>query len=317
MERSLVPPTGVRCFLVPMAPPTSLHGVFLLATATIRSLVVMSRVRPRVTVATGGYASTPAALASWLMRIPVVLFLPDVFPGKAVTWLAPLSRKIAVTSEVTARHFPPNKTSVTGYPLRDAFVSPSRARGRQRFALPLDADVVCVFGGSQGARHINQALGRQLPEVLLRCFVLHICGEQRWDEAESAAADLSEEARARYRLFAYLHDEDMADALAAADLAVCRAGASVLGELPATGTPAILVPLPQTAVHQRENAEYLADRGAAVILDDRSVDSELGMLIYDLLTDRPRLAAMTHEARRLARPNATEAIIDLLDEVSG
>ena len=290
--------------------------MLLLATATARSLIVVARVRPRVTVATGGYASTPAALASWLLRIPVVLFLPDVYPGKAVTWLAPLSKMIAVTSEVTARHFPPGKARITGYPLRDAFVSPSRDRGRQRFALPPDADVVCVFGGSQGARHINEALGRRLPELLHRCFVLHICGEQRWDEAQAAAAHLSEEARSRYRLFPYLHDDEMADALAAADLAVCRAGASVLGELPATGTPAILVPLPQAAVHQRENAEYLADRGAAVILDDHLVDTELGAMIEGLLSDRPRLAAMTEAARRLARPNATEKIIDLIDEVS-
>jgi UDP-N-acetylglucosamine--N-acetylmuramyl-(pentapeptide) pyrophosphoryl-undecaprenol N-acetylglucosamine transferase len=109
----------------------------------------------------------------------------------------------------------------------------------------------------------------------------------------------------------------MADALAAADLAVCRAGASVLGELPATGTPAILVPLPQSGVHQRENAEYLADHGAAVILDDRSVHAELGTLIESLLSDRSRLAAMAAAADRLARPHATEAIIDLIDEVSG
>jgi UDP-N-acetylglucosamine--N-acetylmuramyl-(pentapeptide) pyrophosphoryl-undecaprenol N-acetylglucosamine transferase len=316
MERILVPPTGIRFFLVPMAPPTSVRGMFLLAVATLRSLLVLARVRPRVTVSTGGYASTPAVLASWLLRVPVVLFLPDVYPGKAVAWLAPLSQKIAVTSEETERHFPPGKARVTGYPLRDAFVEPSREHGRQRFTLPFEVDVVCVFGGSQGARHINEALGRSLPELLKRCHVLHICGEERWNEAQAAAAALSGTARARYHLFPYLQDEEMAEALASADLAVCRAGASVLGELPATGTPAILVPLPQASVHQRENAEYLANRGAAVILDDRSVDGELGPLIESVLSDRPRLDAMTAAASLLARPYATEAIIDLIDEVS-
>jgi UDP-N-acetylglucosamine--N-acetylmuramyl-(pentapeptide) pyrophosphoryl-undecaprenol N-acetylglucosamine transferase len=316
MERSLVPPTGIRYFLVPMAPPTSPRGVVLLATATLRSLLVLLRVRPRVTVATGGYASTPAALASWLLRIPVVLFLPDVFPGKAVSWLAPLARKIAVTSEVTQKHFPPGKAVVTGYPLRESFVQPSRERGRHRFGLPNDATVLCVFGGSQGARHINQAVARHLPELLLRYHVLHICGEQRLPEAEAATETLSAEARARYGLFPYLHDEDMADALAASDLAVCRAGASVLGELPAAATPAILVPLPQVTVHQRENAEYLAERGAAVILDDGKVDHELGPLMGRLLADRGGLASMASAASRLARPHATEAIIDLIEQIS-
>lgn len=315
MERLLVPPTGIRYFLVPMAPPTSIRGLVLLATATLRSLLVLLRVRPHVTIATGGYASTPAALASWLLRVPVVLFLPDVFPGKAVAWLAPLSRKVAVTSEITQRHFPVGKAVVTGYPLRESFIHTSRAAGRRRFQIPDDATVLCVFGGSQGARHINEAVARSLPELLSRYHVLHICGEQRLTEAELAAHNLSPEARTRYGLFAYLQDEDMARALAGADLAVCRAGASVLGELPATATPAILVPLPQVTVHQRENAEYLAAHGAAIIVDDEQVDRELGPAIERLLADRDTLAAMTAAAAQLARPDATEAIIDLIDEV--
>lgn len=316
MERSLVPPTGVRCFLVPMAPPTSLRGICLLGLATLRSLIVVIRVRPRVTVATGGYASTPAALASWLLRVPVVLFLPDVFPGRAVAWLAPLARKIAVTTEVTAQHFAPGKAVITGYPLRETFVHPSRAAGRKRFTLPDDGLVLCVFGGSQGARHINQALAKYLPDLLPRCHVLHICGEQRLAEAMSAAEPLSIELRAHYQLFPYLQDQEMSDALAACDLAVCRAGASILGELPATNTPAILIPLPQLTVHQRENAEYLSTHGAAVMLEDGDVDRKLGALIMSLLEDRSRLRHMADQARILARPRAAEAIIDLIELVS-
>jgi UDP-N-acetylglucosamine--N-acetylmuramyl-(pentapeptide) pyrophosphoryl-undecaprenol N-acetylglucosamine transferase len=233
-----------------------------------------------------------------------------------VAWLAPLSRRIAVTSEVTEQHFPPGKAVVTGYPLRDSFMHPSRAAGRERFRLPGDAIVLCVFGGSQGARHINQAVARHLPSLLGPYHVIHVCGEQRLPEAEEAAADMAPESRARYQLFPYLQEDDMAGALAAADLAVCRAGASVLGELPATKTPAILIPLPQATVHQRENAEYLADRGAAVILDDGKVDAELGSLIEDLLADRARLASMTAASAALARPHASEAIVALIDEVT-
>ncbi|HEX6510244.1 MAG TPA: glycosyltransferase [Chloroflexota bacterium] len=316
MERSLVPRTGVRSFLIPMAPPTSIKGMVLLGLAAIRSLLILMRVRPRVTVATGGYASTPAALASWVLRIPVVLFLPDIFPGKAVAWLAPLSRRIAVTTEETLGHFPPGKAVVTGYPLREWFAETSRDTGRRRFGLGEKDVILLVFGGSQGARHINEALALWLPQLLTRLHVLHVCGEQRLPEAKTSAQNLPTELRTRYQLFPYLHDRDMADALAAADIALCRAGASVLGELPATATPAILVPLPQRTVHQRENAQYLADRGAAVILEDGDLDAQLGPVLLRLLDEQGRLATMTAAAQALARPHATQAIVALMDEVS-
>ena len=316
MERSLVPPTGVRTFLVPMAPPTSTRGIGLLLLATLRSLLVLMATRPRVTVATGGYASTPAAVASWLLRVPIVLFLPDVFPGKAVRWLAPLARRIAVTNDVTAGHFRSDKAVVTGYPIREAFNTVSPASARKRFNIPLDATVVCVFGGSQGARRINEALARSLPGLLTRHHVLHVCGEQRLAEATTAAQSLSPSARGRYQLYPYLHDAEMADALAAADLAVCRSGASVLGELPATATPAILIPLPQPSVHQRENAEYLADRGAAIVLEDEHVHHSLGRTIDDLLGRPDELGAMAAACAALARPNAAEHIVDLVMDVA-
>ncbi len=315
MERTLLPPTGIRTHFVPMAPPTSARGITLLLLATMRAVVVLIRTRPRVTVATGGYASTPAAAASWLLRIPVVLFLPDIMPGKAVAWLAPLSRRIAVTTEASLEYFPEGKAVVTGYPLREAFAHPSRTAGRSRFHIPDAALALCVFGGSQGSRHINSAIGMRLPYLLERYHVIHICGAERIGEAEVFARRLAPELSQRYSLFPYLQDDDMAAALAAADLAVCRAGASVLGELPATQTPAILIPLPQQAVHQRENAHYLAERGAAVVVEDERVETDLVAAIDRVLSDPEALAGMARASAALARPNAADAIVDLMESV--
>jgi UDP-N-acetylglucosamine--N-acetylmuramyl-(pentapeptide) pyrophosphoryl-undecaprenol N-acetylglucosamine transferase len=104
----------------------------------------------------------------------------------------------------------------------------------------------------------------------------------------------------------------MAGALAAADLAVCRSGASTLGELPAVGLPAILIPLPEAAVHQRENARVLADAGAAVILDESDIGRRLGPTIEGLLGDRQRLTEMAQAARALDRPDAADAIARLI-----
>lgn len=315
METTLVPRTGIDCYFLPMAPPTSLWGSALLALATVRALVLIARIRPSVTFATGGYVSVPAVVASWLLRVPVVLFLPDVVPGKAVARLAPLARRIAAATRASLAHLPRERTMVTGYPVRDHFravSTRSRHELRQRFDLPPDVRVLCVFGGSQGARAINEALARHLSTLLARYHIIHVCGEKRLAEAERAAAGLPHALKMRYRLFPYLHDEAMTEAMAASDLALCRSGASTLGELPALGLPAILVPLPDPAVHQRDNADVLAAAGAAVVLDESDLHERLAPLVEELLDDPGRRRAMADGARTLDRPDAAEAITRLI-----
>jgi UDP-N-acetylglucosamine--N-acetylmuramyl-(pentapeptide) pyrophosphoryl-undecaprenol N-acetylglucosamine transferase len=144
---------------------------------------------------------------------------------------------------------------------------------------------------------------------------VHVCGEARLAEAERAAAGLPASLRLRYHLFPYLRDEEMAHMLAAADLALCRSGASVLGELPATGTPAVLVPFPDPAVHQRENADSLAKQGAAVVLPEVDL-SQLPYVIIPLLDDSSRLQAMAQAARTAFRPDAAAAIAALIEDVA-
>lgn len=312
LERTLVPRAGIPTYLFPMYPPGSARGILSLVAATARSLLVLLRSKPRVTFATGGYVSVPAAVASWLLRVPLVVYLPDVVPGKAVSWLVPLADRIAVTADDSLRYLPRGKTVVTGYPVRESFLEASRESGRKRFALPDDATVLCVFGGSLGARSLNEALATSLPAVLCRSYVIHVCGEQRLAEATAAAASLPANLRSRYLLFPYLHDIDMAAALAASDLAVARSGASVLGEMPATGTPSVLVPLPNSAVHQLENAEYLSRNGAAVILANQDLD-QLPALLDALLGDPVRLARMADAARMLSRPDAAAAIARMIE----
>jgi len=311
MERTLVPRTGTPTFLFTMAPPTSWRGLLLVA-ATFRTLWLLRKIRPRVTFATGGYVSAPAALASWLCRVPVVLFLPDIVPGRAILWLAPLSRVVATSTEITRRSLPQDKIVVTGYPVRPEFLTASRWAGRRRLGISSEATMLCVFGGSQGSRSINTALAGCLPALLDRYDVVHICGRERMNEAEAAAAALSLEQQARYFLYPYLDDMEMADSLAAADLALCRSGASVLGELPVTATPAVLVPFPDPAVHQQENAQYLAAHGAAVVVTDAELPERLSNVLLTLLGDGARLQRMSESCAALARPDAACALGELL-----
>jgi UDP-N-acetylglucosamine--N-acetylmuramyl-(pentapeptide) pyrophosphoryl-undecaprenol N-acetylglucosamine transferase len=228
----------------------------------------------------------------------------------------PLARAIAVSTDDALRHLPAGKTVVTGYPVRPSFAETSRESGRRRFQLPDDASVLCVVGGSQGARSINQALGRCLPNLLARYHVLHVCGERRLAETQAIVSSLSPDLQTRYQLYPYLHEREMADALASADLVLSRSGASVVGELPAVGAPAVLVPFPDPAVHQRENAAYLADRGAAVILEDAELADRLCEVLASLLSDKERLTQMAAASRALARPRAAADIAALIASVA-
>ncbi|MFW6183252.1 MAG: UDP-N-acetylglucosamine--N-acetylmuramyl-(pentapeptide) pyrophosphoryl-undecaprenol N-acetylglucosamine transferase [Chloroflexota bacterium] len=167
----------------------------------------------------------------------------------------------------------------------------------------------------RGARSINRALLAVLPWLLETYQVVHISGALDWPEVEAAAQDLPGEQRRYYRPFAYLH-ERMGAALRGADLVVARAGASMLGESPAFALPAILVPYPHAWRYQRVNADYLAERGAAVRLDDELLPDRLLPLVSELLQDDERLTQMAAAARALDRPSAASNLARLLEKLA-
>ncbi len=288
-----------------------------MGTAQARS--ALREFAPQVVLSTGGYASFPVALAARSRKIPLAVYLPDLYPGWAVRVIARLAQRLAVTAVESLRRLPDGKGVVTGYPVRDEFWQANRPGGRQRLGLDAEEKVLFVAGASQGARSINRAVAANLRGLLELCEVVHLCGnaDEPWLARRRRA--LPDDLRARYHLFAYLHDE-MPWAMAAADLAFCRAGASVLGELPALALPAVLVPYPYAGGHQRLNARYLADNGAAVILEDRELSAMLP-LVGELLHHEARLKAMSDAARRLARPDAAAHIarilLDLAEGVRG
>ena len=274
----------------------------------------LSQFRADIVLSTGGYTSFPIALAARSRSIPIAVYLPDVYPGWAVRAIARVARRIAVTAPETLRKLPDGKGVVTGYPVREEFSLVSRAAGRQRLGLDPEENILFVAGASQGAHSINQAIADNLKNLLELCEVVHVSGRADEEWLAGLAKDLPDELRSRYHLFGYLHKE-FPWAMAAADLALCRAGASVLGELPAVGLPAVLVPYPYAGAHQRLNARHLADNGAAVILEDRDLGSMLS-LVGGLLHDAARLDEMSQASRRLARPEAARNIARLLVELA-
>jgi UDP-N-acetylglucosamine--N-acetylmuramyl-(pentapeptide) pyrophosphoryl-undecaprenol N-acetylglucosamine transferase len=157
-------------------------------------------------------------------------------------------------------------------------------------------------------------VGEHLPQLLELCHLIHLSGPSDQPRLDRLRRDLPDRLRPRYHLYGYMH-EDLPWAMAAADLAVMRAGASVMGELPAVGLPAILVPYPYAGGHQRFNARFLADAGAALVVEDKKLNGLLP-LIGELLADEARRATMAEAARRLARPDAATNIARLLLEVA-
>jgi len=272
------------------------------------------RERPAALFATGGYASVPVALAAWMLRAPILVYLPDIEPGLAVRFIARLAARVAVTVEDSHTCFPARKMVTTGYPVRDEFHGIDRDAARAELGLEPESPVLLVMGGSRGARSINQALSGVLEQVLELTQVVHVSGELDWPWVAERRDRLSAELRVGYHAFPYLHE--MGAAMAAADLTVCRAGASALGELPFFGLPAILVPYPHAWRYQRINAEWLAGRGAAVKLDDERLPEELLPTVRRLLDNRPALAEMSERMQALARPDAAAQLAEELGSLA-
>lgn len=312
METELVARAGLPFATLPAA---GLHGVGLLALPRnlwqlgcgyFAARRVLREFNPDVLFFTGGFVAAPVALAG--SRVPTLAFVPDIKPGFTLRFIARFADVIAAVAEESKQYFRrPERVQVTGYPVRTEIRRWERAEARKHFELAHDVPALLVFGGSKGARTINAAIAMALPELLKDMQIIHVSGEANWGDAQAAYAKLPKDLAARYHAFPYLHD-DMGAAFAAADLALCRAGASTLGELPLFGLPAVLVPIPLKGHLQAENAAYLQSRGAAVILPDEQMDAELANTVRALLADKTRLSAMRAAMAALAAPDAAKQI---------
>ncbi len=296
-------------------PFASGQGLWALSQGYRQSGQIIRRFRPNALFVTGGYVCVPVTLAARQAGVPIIIYLPDIEPGLAIKFLARFAKRVAVTASEAQQFFKPGLTVVTGYPVRAQFFPPSflggnwgeagevKTAARRQLSLRDDLPVLMVFGGSRGARSINQAVTQQLEAYLQVSQVVHVTGtlDEAWVLARRA--ELSPDWQTRYRVSAYLHDE-MVTALLAADLVISRAGASVLGEFPAAGLPAILVPYPYAGAHQSSNAAYLAQHGAAMVINDAELNQHLRNTVIDLLTNREKLEAMRRACQRLAQPEA-------------
>ncbi len=283
-----------------------------LAASVPQAIVKLLRPRPDVIYTTGGYVAIPVLVAAALLRIPTLLWEGNQVPGRSVRLSARLATLRTVSYPAT-RECLPAPTLVTGTPIRD-LRGGDAAAARARLGLPPDTPVLLVFGGSQSVRRLNDAISDAIHDLVERCTVVHITGPVGIDEAAALRDGLPPERRERYRPFAFLHD-DMDAALTAADLLIGRAGSSTLAEAAAAGLPMIVVPYPHAAAHQKANAADLIDAGAAILVDDESLDGDTLRDACDLLFDE-RLTTMSAAAVGVGRPGSAGASALLLEALA-
>ena len=315
LEARLVPQAGYDLTALPLS---GIKGAGLLgrlragaaaALAVVRSVAAFLGRRPALVIGVGGYASGPAVLAAWLVRVETMLMEQNHFPGATNRWLAPRASAVCVPS-LAAKERLHGIGIVTGNPIRAEFAAIGPAPGGSRLSL-------LVFGGSRGARSINRATVDALPRLAAMVpppKVVHQTGAESYDDvvrAYAAHPALSAEVQPFF--------DDMPRRLAAADLVVSRAGATTLAELAAAGRPAILVPFPHAADdHQRMNAEAVRDAGAAVMIQDSELEgARLAAEIESLASDPARRTRMAAAGKTLAQPDAARRIADVADLLLG
>jgi len=311
IENRLVPNAGFALRLVNVGAlknvgfATRIKTLFDLPRATWSASRVLSEFRPDVVIGVGGYASGPAMLTAVLRRIPTVIFEPNVVPGFANRVVAPFVSAAAVHFQETGKYF--RHCTVTGVPVREAFF---------KIASEPATPTLLVFGGSQGAHAINQAVMQAATELLRKIpqlRIVHQTGEADYNDGKAAY----EKFDASVEVYRFI--DDMPGYFSRASLLICRSGASTVAEITAAGKPAIFVPFPRAADdHQKRNAEALQRAGAAMMLEQSLLTPEsLISAVTSLFADAARLRAMGEAARKLSHPNAAREIASMAARLAG
>jgi UDP-N-acetylglucosamine--N-acetylmuramyl-(pentapeptide) pyrophosphoryl-undecaprenol N-acetylglucosamine transferase len=311
-EAELVPAAGYPFHMLKVRgidrqnPLRAARAVLLAARATGRARRLLRRLGADAVMGGGGYVAGPVGLAARTLRLPLVLTEADSHLGVSNRMLAPFAERVCLAFPIEGRTGA--KWLVTGRPVPAGTVDADRTAARERLGLPAEGQCLLVFGGSLGARRLNDAaldaFGPDAP-----CAILHAAGHRDYESLRTRLVELG--SPPHYRLFPYV--EPFADALAAADVAAARAGGSVF-ELAAAGLPSILVPYPHaTGNHQAANARFMERAGAAIVIPDDELDGpRLAREVGGLLAAPQRMAEMANAAHAVARPDAAELVAEEL-----
>jgi UDP-N-acetylglucosamine--N-acetylmuramyl-(pentapeptide) pyrophosphoryl-undecaprenol N-acetylglucosamine transferase len=297
-------------------PVTGYAGMFSLSSLTLpfrifRSVLkcrsIIKDIEADALLCTGAYLSYPAGVAARQEKLPLILMESNVFPGKAIRMLASRATVIITSFEETSRYFPvsmKSKIVCLGNPVRQNIHQlPFRDEARRKFGLDPEKKTVLIFGGSLGAKAINQATSKTLAQFAGKDV------QFLWQTGSNF--DLPTELPENVKVLNFI--DDMASAYAASDLVVSRSGATTIAELCVTGKPSILVPLPTAANNEQEsNALVLEEKGAAIMVPNNEIENHLASLINSHIFNAPALEKMSQKVKALARPDAAEKAANLV-----
>lgn len=275
----------------------NLTDIYKIFSGTVQSLYHIWKFNPDVVFSKGGFASVPAVFASKILGVPTVTHESDITPGLANRINSFFASKVLVSFDETLKYFKKNKAVLTGNPIREDISTGNADRGKKTFGLSDGFPTLLVFGGSQGARRINEAVLDSLEALLAKFNVIHVCGKNNFSASKEAAGKKGIQGIERYKLFPFLYDE-MKDAYAVSGLIVSRAGASSIAEIIEVGKPSIIIPLSTSANdHQAKNAKWLLERGLARVICEKDLNgSKLKDALFELFADR---SAMEEMQRRI------------------
>lgn len=262
----------------------NIKDAFNFLVGIVQSLLYIKEFKPDIIFTKGGYASVPPAIAGWILKVPIFTHESDIKPGLANKFIARLAAGIFVSFLETKDYFPANKVVFTGNPIRKAITKGDKQTALKIFSLKENFPIILVYGGSQGAKKINEAIIEILPEILDRYQILHICGEKNYEKVKSEVEKLKLRNNENYKLHPFLAD-DLKHAYAVCDIIVSRAGANSLFEIIALNKPSIIIPISSSpGNHQFENAKHFERKGMLFIIEENALNGKMLIKKIDSLT---------------------------------
>ena len=311
--------------------PVNVHGMprklalsfikwsFQLLLAVIKSIYYILKYKPDAIFGTGGYVSAPAMIAAKILGKPYMMHDCDAQPGLVTRHLAPYAKVVSVAFE-SAKNFLNNQNIyVNGNPIRPAFKTLTKTEARKNLGLE-DKLTLCIMGGSQGARTINDAAVALLKKISTQhnAQIIFQTGKKNFERVIEQIIRIYPEYESDKNIIIRPYFEDMVTILKASDIAVSRAGSLSLSEIEAAGAASILIPYPHAAAdHQRKNAKYMFENGASLYLEDSETDEKhLEELLYSLINDKTKLVSLQENALKLAKYDGVSKIVEQLETIT-
>jgi UDP-N-acetylglucosamine--N-acetylmuramyl-(pentapeptide) pyrophosphoryl-undecaprenol N-acetylglucosamine transferase len=306
----------LRRYLSPVSIFLNLIDLIKIPIGIIQSIIHIFKISPDLVFSKGGYGSVPVVIAAKIMQIPIILHESDAIPGLANRIVSKFSTEIFVAFQKT-KGINPGKKFVIGNPIRKELTRGSAFEAQKRFNLQGEKPIILVIGGSQGSLRINDTILAILPQLLDRYEIIHITGERNYKQVKNEShALLKEDLEKFYHPFPFFAEDELKDAYAAADLIVSRAGAGSIFEILANHKASILIPLAGAAQnHQAENAYRLAERGAAIVMEEENLTPHFFLeRIKSLFSLPEELEEIRENTKELAKPEAGRILAAYIKE---